>query len=113
MSSTDTTNALHYAPNPKHKEPWQPGRKGSLCPKDITLKRAKELLDASFLHKQQRYAVDSGRAFIGKPDNLGRWHGYPVGWVEVPESLRRKFEKAGLVRNRDFQRHWRRQNDVT
>lgn len=23
---------MRYEPNPKHKYPWQPGKKGSLCP---------------------------------------------------------------------------------
>jgi len=26
---------LNYVPNPKHKEPWQRGRRGSLCPREI------------------------------------------------------------------------------
>ena len=89
--------ALTYTPNPKHKEPWQPGRKGSMCPKDITITRAKVMLSASFLHKQQRFAVDQGRVFIGKADNRGGWHGYPAGWREVPETVRQHFLKGGAV----------------
>ena len=107
-----TVTTLVYTPNPKHKTPWQPGRKGSLCPKDITLKRAQEMLNESFSHKKQRYSVDSGRVFIGKQDNQGGWHGYPAGWVEVPESVRQHFENAGIVRKRDFSRNWRWQDDV-
>lgn len=26
--------SLTYEPNPKHKEPWQRGARGSLCPRD-------------------------------------------------------------------------------
>ena len=34
------------------------------------------------------------------------WHGYPVGWKEVPENLRRKWRKANLLRKKDIKDHW-------
>ena len=112
MKSHPTTgSSLAYHPNPKHKEPWQPGRKGSLCPKDITLDRAAGMLSESFHHKQQRYAVDQGRVFIGKTDNRDGWHGYPAGWREVPETVRQHFLKSKAVQNRDLSRYWERSDE--
>jgi hypothetical protein len=29
---SETGQVLRYEPNPKHKLPWQPGKKGTLCP---------------------------------------------------------------------------------
>jgi len=78
----------------------------------MTLKRAQELLNGSIPHKKQRYAVDNGRAFIGKQDNQDGWHGYPAGWVEVPESVRQQFLKDDVVKRHDLGRYWRRQNDA-
>ena len=34
------------------------------------------------------------------------WHGYPVGWVEVPESLRNKWRAEGRVQKKDIGEHW-------
>lgn len=33
-------------------------------------------------------------------------HGYPVGWIRVPERLRRKWMDEGRVRRRDIRAHW-------
>lgn len=49
-----------YEGNPKHKHPWQPGRRGSLCPKEIGLARAQELLAGSVEIDAVRYATHEG-----------------------------------------------------
>jgi len=36
----------------------------------------------------------------------GRWHGFPVGWKEVPEQLRRKFFDEYKVTKADLRRFW-------
>jgi hypothetical protein len=95
-----------YEPNPKHKEPWQPGKKGTLCPKDLTLRQAVDLLAGSEEFGGARWAVHAGRAFKAKEHAKGRWHGWWVGWVEVPESLRHRFLRANIVRKSDIKDYW-------
>jgi hypothetical protein len=98
--------ALTYKPNAKHKEPWQPGRKGSLCPKDLSLADAARLLKESQQVGTSRWAVSKGRAFKAKPHEDGKWHGWPVGWVEVPASLRIRWVREGAVSRSDVSRFW-------
>ncbi len=108
MTTTTNNEGLRYESSRKHKEPWQSGRRGSLCPKDICLDRAKQMLKDSIAHGRQRYAVDSGRPFAGQDNGSGVWHGYPVGWSEVPETVRNDFQKTGLVKRHDINRNWKR-----
>lgn len=104
--AVEADSELKYEPNPKHKEPWQPGRKGSLCPPDITPRRSKELLATSITDGNQRFAVDQGRAFAGRQHAPGRWHGYPVGWKEVPAKVVQQFLESELVTRQDVKRYW-------
>ena len=98
---------LRYAPNPKHKEPWQRGRRGSVCPREITEQQAQQLLNGSELIGEKRYAVHEGRPYCAQDDGIGGWHGYPVGWKEVPAALRTRWEKhERRVRKRDIDRYW-------
>ncbi|MBF0164689.1 MAG: hypothetical protein HQM01_09365 [Magnetococcales bacterium] len=83
--------ALRYIPNPKHKEPWQRGKKGSLCP-SWSHDKAESMLSASIPHpqsnKKARFATSNGMAFAAYPDSQGGWHGFPIGWNEVPDTIR-------------------------
>ncbi len=98
---------LRYAPNPKHKEPWQRGRRGSMCPTDISEEQAQQLLTGSELVGEKRYAVHDGRPYCAQDDGIGNWHGYPVGWKEVPSALRTKWvKKEKRVKKRDIDRYW-------
>ena len=98
---------LVYEKNDKHKLPWQPGRRGSLCPKNLPLGFAQKLLgEESVLYNGSRWAVSSGRAFKAQPHLNGKWHGWPVGWMEVPQSLRERWRKEKKLRNRDERRYW-------
>lgn len=97
---------LLYEGNPKHREPWQPGRRGSLCPKEISIEQAQALLLGSYEWKGTRYAVHTGRLYAARDNNHGRWHGYPIGWVEAPPPVRAHFEKSDLVKKSDFKRFW-------
>jgi hypothetical protein len=54
-----------------------------------------------------RYAVHEGHLYEARDDGRGHWHGYPIGWVEVSESVRLHFTKSGLVKNRDLSRFWK------
>src|SRR5262245_11553222 len=69
-------NCLEYESNPKHKEPWQPGRKGSLCPPE-TRDMAVQLLLESELVGTRRYAVYAAKAYCAMQHADDVWHGYP------------------------------------
>ncbi len=53
---------------------------------------------------RKRYAEHGGRAYCAQEHRADTWHGYPVCWREVPESLRDKWIKAGRLRRRDVKR---------
>ena len=80
---------LRYEPNPKHREPWQRGRRGSLCT-EVGVEQAQQLLNESVLVGEKRYAVYQGRPYCAQAHE-GVWHGYPIGWVEVPAKLRTRW----------------------
>jgi len=96
---------MDYESNPKHSEPWQRGRRGSLCPKDVR-PIAEELLAGSELDGGKRFAVHDGRAYCAQEHRHGVWHGYPVGWKAVPSELRARWRDENLVRNRDIKHYW-------
>lgn len=100
------TQELLYEGNPKHREPWQPGRRGSLCPAEVSLETAQIMLLKSHLHGKQRYAVHGGRLYAAKEHIEGRWHGHPLAWVEAPPQVRAHFKKYGNVQNSDIRRFW-------
>ena len=102
-------SGLVYQSNAKHKAPWQAGRRGSLCPKDVTVDQAQELLNTSILYGKKRYAADSqGRPFCAQAHQpaRGRWHGYPVGWKEVPVPVQKILQQKGLVSARQIGHFW-------
>mgnify|MGYP001573316294 CR=1 FL=1 len=99
---------MRYEANPKHKEPWQQGRKGSLCPKDLEGSDRDRLLLGSVEHGDKRFATDGARAFEAQEHTPGCWHGYPVGWKEVPETIRRRWVDEGCVKKQAIKRHWER-----
>lgn len=78
---------LVYESNPKHSEPWQPGRKGALCDDEVR-PHVQQLLEASEQVKGKRYAVHDGKPYCAQEHRSGRWHGYPIGWREVPAKLK-------------------------
>ena len=54
----------------------------------------------------KRYATHEGRAYCAQEHGADVWHGYPVGWVDVPESLRRTWLKQRRLKRRDVKKHW-------
>jgi hypothetical protein len=96
---------MTYEGNPKHKEPWQRGRKGSLCPKNLGASPA-DLLTNSVLDGDKRYACHDGKAYCAQEHAPGRWHGFPVGWVEVPPRVAAQMVKDGKLSKRDRRRYW-------
>lgn len=96
---------LAYVPNPKHKEPWQQGRKGAMCP-PWSHAIAQKLLDNSEPDGKARYATRDGYAFKAYPDGQGGWHGFPVGWNEVPVRIRNNWLKDKVIQRGDVRKHW-------
>lgn len=97
---------MQYESNIKHKKPWQRGRRGSLCPAELCLTMAQALLSNSVLVGSKRYAVHKGKAYCALQHGNDLWHGYPVGWVEVPETLRRRWISQNRLRRQDVRKHW-------
>ena len=96
---------MRYESNSKHSEPWQRGRRGSLCPREVR-GIAQALLADSEPVEARRYAVHDGKAYCAQEDRPGVWHGYPIGWKEVPPKLRIRWRKQRRVSRRDINRHW-------
>lgn len=96
---------LRYEPNPRHNDPWQRGRRGTLCPR-LPDRLPQQLLDGSVLHGRRRYAFHDGRAYCAREHRPGFWHGYPVGWMEVPARLRHDWVRGGSVSRSDVDRYW-------
>ena len=97
---------MRYEGNPKHKQRWQRGRRGSLCPESMDLETAQALLSASEPEGGKRYAVHEGRAYCAQRHGDDSWHGYPVGWAEVPENLRSAWLAQRRLQRRDVKRRW-------
>jgi len=96
---------MKYEGNPKHKDPWQRGRKGSLCPRRDE-PWAQDLLENSEASDGKRFACFDGKAYCAQEHRKGFWHGYPVGWKEVPPHIRDKWIEEGLVSRQDIKKHW-------
>lgn len=100
---------MNYEPSDKHKLPWQRGRRGSLCPDEITLEDAQRMLTEGLAlpGADKRFGTDGERAFCAQEHAPGRWHGYPVGWEEVPPTLREAFRAKRGVGRRAQRRFWK------
>jgi hypothetical protein len=96
---------VFYECSDKHKHPWQRGRKGSLCPRTIS-KEPQSLLNESINMEGKRYATCDGQCFCAQEHRQDFWHGYPIGWQEVPESQWRRWLKDGKITKGDIQRYW-------
>ena len=98
---------MRYESNPKHSDPWQPGRRGARCPANVTAEVAERLLQASVLVGSKRYAVLEGQAFCAQEHACGIWHGYPVGWKHVPHEVRSRWRRERAVQRRAIRANWR------
>ena len=99
---------MRYESNDKHKQPWQRGRRGSLCPADMDRATARNLLRDSEAVDGKRYAVHEGRAWCAQKHGDDVWHGYLIGWSETPESLRHAWIRQGRLRRQDIRKYWKR-----
>jgi hypothetical protein len=96
---------LEYEPNPKHKAPWQAGRKGALCP-SWSHEAARDLLRSSVLSKTKRFSTRNGHAFAAQQHRPGFWHGYPIPWSEVPQNILRQWLNEDLVKKKQVKESW-------
>ncbi len=94
---------MEYESNPKHSEPWQPGKRGTLCPEDVR-SLAQDLLEQSELVGKKQYAVHERKVYCAQNTRDDIWHGYPVGWQEVPYKLRKKWLTEGRIKRSDLKR---------
>ena len=39
---------------------------------------------------RERFVFHEGKAYCAKEHRADVWHGYPVGWIEVPAELRNR-----------------------
>jgi hypothetical protein len=97
---------LMYEGNPKHKHPWQPGRKGSLCPKKIDMAKAQELLSQSVQDGSARYATYGGVAYCAREHLPGKWHGHPIQWREVPPQIVNEWRRSDQITRREIKARW-------
>jgi len=102
--NTEHSSQMRYESNPKHSDPWQPGRKGSICDREVK-PHVIELLCQSEIEGDKRYAVFQGRAYCAQQHSPGVWHGYPVGWIEVPYRLQKKWKDDGKVTRRQLKQY--------
>jgi hypothetical protein len=76
-----------------------------MCNKE-TIAQAQVLLSDSASDGKQRFATDGERAYKGAEHALNLWHGWPVGWKEVPDALRHQWLREGLVKRASLARYW-------
>ena len=114
-----------YRGSEKHKNRPSIGAKGTLCPEwthttsdsryendpfkhDWSKTEAHELFDSAVPHpggEERRYATKNGIAFEAKPTNDGKWHGYPIPWKSVPETIVDRWLGSGDVTNKQIKLH--------
>lgn len=83
-----------------------PGEKGR-CALAWSHQKAAELLATSTeMSPGERYATSGGVAFSGKEHRPGVWHGYPIGWVEVPPKLIKLWQSEQRVSKRQIRDNW-------
>lgn len=92
-----------YQGIPKHKHPWEQGRRGTLCPPDAD---GPALFSDSIPdpdNARRVYATDGHCAYCAMPSNVVTddghdvWHGFPVTWQRVPWKVQRAWVSQGLI----------------
>lgn len=97
---------MKYERNPKHKSwmhPFDPD--ATLCPKwshDI----AQTLLDESVDEDASgaRFSTRDGMAFAARLTGGDLWHGYPIPWSQVPETVREAMVEKRKVTRREIKK---------
>ncbi|WP_343740020.1 hypothetical protein [Delftia tsuruhatensis] len=112
----------NYRGSEKHKNRPASGAKGTLCPEWTHTTLSGSYKNDPFNHKwveteahslflnstahpdgiERRYATKRGIAFEAKPTNDGAWHGYPIPWESVPDSIVHKWIDEKLVSRKEI-----------
>jgi hypothetical protein len=50
-----------------------------------------------------RYTLEFKKEAVHSP---GHWHGYPIGWEEVPPKIRNGWRKEGKVTRKQIRDSW-------
>jgi len=115
-----------YRGSPKHKNRPSHGPKGTLCPEWTHATVQAGLATDPYQHPwpeteasrlfatsatapdgaERRYATSRGIAFEAKPSNDGTWHGYPIPWESVPDTIVDQWVANGTIVRRTMKRHW-------
>lgn len=84
-----------------------------MCPRDIAPSMARAMLRRALRSPNGRrlYATDGGRAYCGAEHAPGEYHGFPVGWREVPPTITSAWVDQGLIKRRDVRRYWTSHDD--
>jgi hypothetical protein len=80
-----------YAPSSKH----APGGQGTFM--DLNDRVAQSVLDQGVAAGKQIYGYHNGKYYEFQNDNAGGFHGYPVGEMELPISVKEKFRARGII----------------
>ena len=93
-----------YVPNPRHKQPWQPGARGTLCPKGVDGAALFQTATADPRNPAKRYNTDGERAYCAHPssrdvdgDHGIVWHGFPINWRDVPAAVQHQWIEDGRL----------------
>ena len=72
----------------------------------MTLDEANDLFKDSLpMGETRRVATRNGIAFMGQkthPGDQNIWHGYPVEWSRIDQSIIDRWRGEGKIRNRDI-----------
>lgn len=94
-----------YEPSPRHKQPWQPGARGTLCPRGVDGATLFQAATADPARPGKRYNTDGQHAYCAHPnskvdphdDQDVVWHGFPVPWKAVPMAVQRQWVTEGRI----------------
>lgn len=92
-----------YEPNPKHKHSPTPGRRGTLCPRDVDGPTLFATALADPRNARQRFNIRNGEAYRALPTNAVNgvgddlWHGHPFALEDVPAAVQKQWVANGLL----------------
>lgn len=93
-----------YEPNPKHKHSPTPGRRGTLCPREVDGAALFATAVPDPRNAGQRFNILNGEAYRALPTNAVNgagddlWHGHPFPLDKVPAAVQKQWVAAGLLR---------------
>lgn len=85
----------------RHKAPdgW-----GSLCPDDVQVPWAQDLLDTGVEVAGDVYNVDGEMCYRAQTHDVDKWHGHPIPWSRLPNAARRALISTGRLTDTDWRK---------